>query len=62
VRPRRGERSAQAQDVIDYCEAWYEAVGALGYIPGLYVGAETLLNGSQLCDQTWEGTKLLLVC
>jgi hypothetical protein len=42
--------SAQAQDVIDYCEAWYEAVSAAGYIPGLYVGAEALLNGRQLYD------------
>jgi hypothetical protein len=40
--------SAQAQDVIDYCRAWYEAVSAAGYVAGLYVGAETLLNGSQL--------------
>jgi hypothetical protein len=42
--------SAQAQDVIDYCKAWYEAVSATGYVPGLYVGADTLLNGSQLYD------------
>jgi Domain of unknown function (DUF1906) len=42
--------SAQAQDVIDYCDAWYEAVSAAGYMPGLYVGANTLLNGGQLYD------------
>ena len=42
--------SAQAQDVIDYCEAWHEAVSAAGYIPGLYVGADALLNGRQLYD------------
>ena len=42
--------SAQAQDAIDYCEAWYEAVSAAGYTPGMYVGAGTLLNGRQICD------------
>jgi len=47
-------RSAQAQDVIDYCEAWYEAVSAAGYIPGLYVGAEGLLNGRQLYDLSFQ--------
>ncbi len=46
--------SAQAQDVIDYCEAWYEAVSAAGYIPGLYVGAEALLNGRQLYDLSFQ--------
>jgi len=46
--------SAQAQDVIDYCEAWYEAVSAAGYIPGLYVGAEGLLNGRQLYDLSFQ--------
>ena len=43
-------RSAQSQDVIDYSKAWYEAVSAAGYIPGLYVGAGALLNGRQLYD------------
>jgi hypothetical protein len=42
--------SAQAQGVIDYCEAWYEAVSAAGYTPGMYVGAGTLLNGRQIYD------------
>jgi len=46
--------SAQAQDVIDYCEAWYEAVSAAGYIAGLYVGAEGLLNGRQLYDLSFQ--------
>src|SRR5258708_10296598 len=42
--------SAQAQDVIDYCEAWYEAVSAAGYIPELHVGAEGILHRSQPYD------------
>ncbi len=46
--------SAQAKAVIDYCEAWYEAVSAAGYIPGLYVGSEALLNGRQLYDLAFQ--------
>ena len=46
--------SAQAKDVIHYCEAWYEAVSAAGYIPGLYVGSEALLNGRQLYDLPFQ--------
>ncbi len=37
-----------AQDVIDYCNAWYDAVAAKKYLPGLYVGANSILNGEQL--------------
>ena len=47
-------RSAQAQDVIDYCKAWHEAVSVAGYTPGLYVGAEALLNGRQLYDLPFQ--------
>lgn len=36
--------------VIDYCQAWYNAVEAAGYIPGLYVGANCILNSEQLYD------------
>lgn len=46
--------SAQPQDVIDYCKAWYETVSAAGYIPGLYVGAEALLSGRQLYDLPFQ--------
>lgn len=48
--------SAQAaqQDVIDYCEAWYEAVDSAGYIPGLYVGAGARLTGQQLYDMRFQ--------
>ena len=42
--------TANAQDVIDYCQGWYGAVRAAGYSPGLYVGAATLLTGQQLFD------------
>lgn len=37
-----------AQGVIDYCQAWYNAVKAAGYVPGLYVGAGAILTGQQL--------------
>jgi hypothetical protein len=37
-----------AQNVIDYCNAWFSAVAAAGYIPGLYVGSECVLNEQQL--------------
>lgn len=37
-----------AQSVIDYCQAWYTAVLAGGYVPGLYVGAGAVLTGDQL--------------
>lgn len=46
--------AAQAQDVIDYCEAWYEAVQAAGYASGLYVGAGALLTGQQLYDLSFQ--------
>jgi hypothetical protein len=37
-----------AQDVVDYCTAWYQAVAAAGYVAGLYVGSGCILNGEQL--------------
>jgi Domain of unknown function (DUF1906) len=40
--------SATAQSVIDYCNGWYEAVAAVGYLPGLYVGANSILDSQQL--------------
>jgi len=39
---------ATAQEVIDYCQAWYKQVNSYGYIPGLYVGAGSILNQEQL--------------
>lgn len=35
-------------DVIAYCQAWYYAVHTAGYIPGIYVGYDTMLSPSQL--------------
>ena len=40
--------STPAQDVIAYCNAWYNAVAGAGYIPGLYVGANCILDSQQL--------------
>lgn len=39
---------AAAQQVIVYCNAWYEAVSAAAYVPGLYVGADCILDGPAL--------------
>ncbi len=46
--------AAQPQDVIAYCEAWYQAANAAGYVPGLYVGAGALLTGQQLYDLSFQ--------
>lgn len=43
-----------SQEVIDYCTAWYSAVSAAGYVPGLYVGANAILNGQQLYDLPFQ--------
>ncbi|MEM7251285.1 MAG: glycoside hydrolase domain-containing protein [Pseudomonadota bacterium] len=39
---------ASAQLVIDYCEAWYAAASEEGFVPGLYVGFDSILSGAQL--------------
>lgn len=39
---------ASATQVIDYCTAWYTAVQAGGYQPGLYVGSDARLSSDQL--------------
>ena len=39
---------ASAQQVIDYCNSWYDAVNAAGYVPGIYVGADAILDGPTL--------------
>lgn len=41
-----------AADVIAYLQAWYYAVHAAGYVPGLYVGYGTRLTGDQLYNET----------
>jgi len=45
---------ARDEDVIAYCEAWYETVAAAGYVPGLYVGAGALLTGQQLYGLSFQ--------
>ena len=42
------------QSIIDYCNNWYDAVAAYGYIPGLYVGARCGLNEDQLGNLKFE--------
>lgn len=42
------------QLVIDYCNAWYTAVQAAGYVPGIYVGAGCILDGEQLYDLAFQ--------
>jgi hypothetical protein len=37
-----------ATAVIAYCQAWYKAADAAGYIPGIYVGWDTMLTPQQL--------------
>jgi len=40
--------SAAAQDVIDFCNAWFAQVEGAGYVTGVYVGASAILTGDQL--------------
>jgi hypothetical protein len=47
-------QAAAAQDVIGYCNAWYAAVSAGGFVPGLYVGANAILTGQQLYDLAFQ--------
>jgi hypothetical protein len=37
-----------AQQVIDYCNRWHEAVSSAGYVPGVYVGYRAGLSPTQL--------------
>jgi hypothetical protein len=38
----------ESDDVIAYCNAWFDAVAAAGYEPGIYVGANCILSGDEL--------------
>ena len=40
--------SATAQVVIDYCNAWFDAVAQADYVPGIYVGSSAILTSEQL--------------
>lgn len=46
--------STPAQNVIDYCNAWHTAVNEAEYVPGLYVGANCILNGMQLYNLAFQ--------
>jgi len=39
---------ATFQDVVNYCNNWFDQVNEAGYLPGLYVGANSILNSSEL--------------
>jgi hypothetical protein len=43
-----------APDVIGYCNAWFDAVAAAGFVPGLYVGANCILDGQQIYDLKYQ--------
>ncbi|MDR3551236.1 MAG: DUF1906 domain-containing protein [Candidatus Babeliales bacterium] len=32
------------QDVIAYCKAWYAAISAAGYVPGIYIGYQVIID------------------
>jgi hypothetical protein len=49
-----GIGSTTAQNVIDYCGAWFSAVSAAGFVPGLYVGAKAILTGQQLYELPFQ--------
>lgn len=34
--------------IIAYCNAWYDAVKAGGYVPGIYIGFNSFLTGTEL--------------
>ena len=40
--------NAAPDAVVAYCNSWYEAVAKVGYLPGLYVGANSILDSQQL--------------
>lgn len=40
--------NSSAADVIEYCNSWFSAVTSAGYLPGLYVGANCILNSNEL--------------
>ncbi len=46
--------SATAQAVIDYCNAWFDAVSQGGYVPGLYVGFDAIVDGNQLSQLKFQ--------
>jgi hypothetical protein len=39
---------ASATDVSAYCNAWFGVVASVQYVPGLYIGADAILDNQQL--------------
>jgi hypothetical protein len=37
-----------SEDVIGYCNSWFEPVSEMGYRPGVYVGCNSILSGDEL--------------
>jgi len=40
--------TAQPQDVIDYCNSWFDVVQAAGFVPGIYIGEAPGITGDQM--------------
>lgn len=45
---------AATSDVVAYCTSWYTQVAAAGYVPGVYIGWQPGLSGSQLYDLPFD--------
>jgi hypothetical protein len=45
---------ADTGDVIGYCSAWFTAVAAAGFVPGIYIGDDVILDGQQLFDLPFQ--------
>lgn len=43
-----------ASNVIAYCNNWFNEVAAKGYVPGIYVGANAILTGTQLANLKFQ--------
>lgn len=43
-----------ATDVSQYCQSWFAAVAQAGYLPGLYVGGNCGLSGTQLYELPFQ--------
>jgi hypothetical protein len=41
-------KKSSHQDVIDYCNAWFNQVDGAGYLSGVYVGADATLTSEEL--------------
>ena len=46
-------------DVINYCNNWFDRVSSAGYVPGVYVGFDAVLDSDQLfhslnCQHYWR--------